>query len=85
MPGNLWELLKRYKSPQSHKISGVKITHDALRHLFATCHLSRCRAVDKTAILMRHSSAQQLWSAYLDELTSEDEGREYFSIAPSAE
>lgn len=93
MPNNVWEWLKKYPVNDAWKIGnpdiyakrakdGLNFPPNALRHSFATYHLSLYREANKTQILMRHTSSAMLWQTYLAGLTSKEVAIEYFNIVP---
>ena len=95
MPENVWDWLKKYpptkfwqyKHPE-REIKELKdsfnLENNALRHSFATYHLSLYRDAPKTQILMRHRSSTQLWQTYLAGLKSKETAAEYFNIRPTS-
>lgn len=60
---------------------GVPHPKNALRHSFATYHVSLHKAPGKTAAILCHKSEKKLWDHYRGKAT-EAEAREYFSIEP---
>lgn len=92
MPDNLWAWIEKYPLPQNHakfyeslgKLKFWKaLPKNALRHCFATYHLSLYRSPSKTAMLMRHENESKLWNTYLDSLCGADIAEDYFKILPS--
>lgn len=94
MPENVWRWLEKYPPNEGWGIEHIeraikplrdkfKFEHNALRHAFATYHLSLYRDAPRTQILMRHTSPAMLWQTYLAGLTDEKTAQEYFSIAPA--
>ncbi len=55
---------------------------NALRHGFATYHISLHESADKTALLTRHRSAAMLWQHYLRHLVGKPVAKQYFAITP---
>lgn len=51
---------------------------NALRHSFATYHLSLHRNAPRTSLVMRHRNPNQLWQSYLAKLVSEKEAVKWF-------
>ena len=94
MPKNVWKWLEKYPPNEGWGIEHIeravkslrdrfKFEHNALRHAFATYHLSLYRDATRTQILMRHTSPNMLWQTYLAGLTDEKTAQEYFSIVPA--
>lgn len=93
VPANLWSWLKKYPpndewKKYNHNIytklnRTAKLPHNALRHAFATYHMSLYRRADKTQDLMRHEdSSKKLWQTYLAGFVPEDMAKAYFDISP---
>ena len=92
MPDNLWEWIEKFPIPKGtsefyvdiRKLKTWKaLPKNALRHCFATYHLSLYRSPSKTAMLMRHENESKLWNTYLDSLCGADIAEDYFKILPS--
>ncbi|MEO0796648.1 MAG: hypothetical protein AAFX93_15875 [Verrucomicrobiota bacterium] len=94
---NLWEWLKledtrkdlgmsdrtfRYRKRYVLDACGVDNIKNGLRHSFATYHVTLHQSADKTALLMPHRSATELWEHYYGAGRSAD-AEEYFEIVPS--
>ncbi|MBO7521679.1 MAG: hypothetical protein J6T16_05525 [Opitutales bacterium] len=94
MPPNVWDWLKKYPLGGEETLDiyknlknlpkWKKLPDNALRHSFATYHLSLFRNPGETALLMRHKDQNQLWNTYLDELCDEKEAEKYFEIRPTS-
>ncbi len=94
MPDNLWDWLSAYPINDSWKLANPDIyaknakkdldfPQNALRHSFATYHLSLFRDAARTQLLMRHTSSAMLWQTYLAGLVSEEAAKKYFNIRPT--
>lgn len=92
MPDNLWAWIEKFPMPKGtsefyvniRKLKAWKaLPKNALRHCFATYHLSLFRSPSKTAMLMRHENESKLWNTYLDSLCGSDIAEDYFKIMPS--
>lgn len=55
---------------------------NALRHTFATMHMSLCGDAKKTATILRHHNQDRLWNNYLANRVPIDDARRYFEIVP---
>lgn len=83
-PAACWELSKR--DYQGEKLmafarADVKLTHNCLRHSFATYHLSAYKDARLTAYLMTKTSLQSLNNDYRGRAT-EEAGKAWFGIVP---
>lgn len=57
---------------------------NALRHSFATYHISLNESADKTALMTRHKSATTLMNNYVKHLVEKGVAEEFFAIKPKA-
>lgn len=62
----------------------VKWPSNALRHGFATYHLSAYRDAARTSIIMRHQNSKKLWQTYVSTLVSRHDGLAYLSVLPTS-
>ncbi len=91
LPANVWKWLEKYPIPtKSYNTSfafsklnkTLKLPHNALRHSFATYHLSLYRDPPRTSLLLKHRNPAMLWQHYLGGLVPEAQAQKYFEIAP---
>ncbi|MEO0793952.1 MAG: hypothetical protein AAFX93_02250 [Verrucomicrobiota bacterium] len=71
----------RHRKRQVLDLSGVEDIKNGLRHSFATYHVTLHQSADKTALLMPHRSATELWEHYYGAGRSTD-AKAYFEIVP---
>lgn len=60
------------------------LPRNALRHSFATYHVAAFRNVEETALLMGHGHSPRTLLRHYRGLTTQEEGRAWFAISPSA-
>lgn len=92
IPETLFKWLRKYKDfPITHPgddararitacVGGWRV--NALRHTFATMHMSLCGDAKKTATILRHHNQDRLWNNYLANRVPIDDARRYFEIVP---
>lgn len=72
----------RYRKRQILNACEVENIKNGLRHSFATYHVTLHQSADRTALLMPHRSATELWEHYYGAGRSAD-AKAYFAISPN--
>lgn len=77
-PRCAWKQMQRHLFAQHPEMQG-KWARNALRHSYATYHLSLYRNPSRTALNLRHRSQERLWGNYLAMLTDKTTAAAWFA------
>ena len=77
-PNDYAQRMKRFRTR-----AGVAYSQNAMRHCFATYHMSKHGDSAKTAAMLSHSSASMLYETYYD-VVSNEQAEEFWNIVPNS-